>query len=193
MASATFSASRAITSWDFTRCWRRARWTLSVARARTARDSPPTPTPGCMAWAAVCVTYCVGGLSLCNSVAGAYAEKSPVVVITGSPGLSERVNNPLLHHRVRDFRTQYDVFEKLCIAGDRAERPADCVPRDRSGAARRGQLQAAGLHRDSARHGVASCPSCRISSTIRRRSAIRRSGRGGERGRALDHQLPSGR
>ncbi len=65
---------------------------------------------------AVCVTYCVGGLSLCNSVAGAYAEKSPVVVITGSPGLKERYNNPLLHHRVRDFRTQYDVFEKLCIA-----------------------------------------------------------------------------
>ncbi len=66
---------------------------------------------------AVCVTYCVGGLSLCNSVAGAYAEKSPVVVITGSPGLKERHNNPLLHHLVRDFRTQYDVFEKLCIAG----------------------------------------------------------------------------
>ncbi len=65
---------------------------------------------------AVCVTYCVGGLSLCNSVAGAYAEKSPVVVITGSPGLQERHNNPLLHHRVRDFRTQFDVFEKLCIA-----------------------------------------------------------------------------
>ncbi len=35
---------------------------------------------------AVCVTYCVGGLSICNSVAGAYAEKSPVVVLTGSPG-----------------------------------------------------------------------------------------------------------
>jgi TPP-dependent 2-oxoacid decarboxylase len=66
---------------------------------------------------AVCVTYCVGGLSLCNSVAGAYAEKSPVVVITGSPGLKERGNNPLLHHMVRDLRTQYDVFEKLCIAG----------------------------------------------------------------------------
>lgn len=66
---------------------------------------------------AVCVTYCVGGLSLCNSIAGAYAEKSPVVVITGSPGMNERVNNPLLHHRVRDFRTQLEVFEKLCIAG----------------------------------------------------------------------------
>ena len=33
---------------------------------------------------AVCVTYCVGGLSLCNSIAGAYAEKSPVVVISGA-------------------------------------------------------------------------------------------------------------
>jgi indolepyruvate decarboxylase len=50
-------------------------------------------------------------------VAGAYAEKSPVVVITGSPGMSERFNNPLLHHRVRDFRTQLEVFEKLCVAG----------------------------------------------------------------------------
>ncbi len=65
---------------------------------------------------ALCVTYCVGGLSVCNSVAGAYAEKSPVVVISGSPGLSERSSNPLLHHMVRDVRTQIDVFEKLCVA-----------------------------------------------------------------------------
>lgn len=65
---------------------------------------------------AVCVTYCVGGLSVCNSIAGAYAEKSPVLVISGSPGLIERVNNPLLHHKVRDFRTQIEVFEKLCVA-----------------------------------------------------------------------------
>ncbi|MFI4874205.1 MAG: alpha-keto acid decarboxylase family protein [Blastopirellula sp. JB062] len=66
---------------------------------------------------AVCVTYCVGGLSICNSIAGAYAEKSPVVVLTGSPGLRERVNNPLLHHMVREFDTQKEVFEKLCVAG----------------------------------------------------------------------------
>lgn len=64
----------------------------------------------------VCVTYCVGGLSLANSVAGAYAEKSPVVVISGAPGLEERPNNPLLHHKVRDFRTQFEVFEKICCA-----------------------------------------------------------------------------
>ncbi|MEQ8209308.1 MAG: thiamine pyrophosphate-binding protein [Lacipirellulaceae bacterium] len=72
---------------------------------------------------ALCVTYCVGGLSVCNSIAGAYAEKSPVVMITGSPGLRERVHNPLLHHMVRDFRTQYDVFEKLCIAGTEINDP----------------------------------------------------------------------
>src|SRR6187402_1133027 len=65
---------------------------------------------------AVCVTYCVGGLSVCNSIAGAYAEKSPVVVISGAPGIAERINNPLLHHKVRDFRTQLEVFEKLCVA-----------------------------------------------------------------------------
>lgn len=65
---------------------------------------------------AVCVTYCVGGLSLANSVAGAYAEKSPVIVISGSPGMDERIADPLLHHRVKDFNTQRDVFEKITVA-----------------------------------------------------------------------------
>ncbi len=65
---------------------------------------------------AVCVTYCVGGLSLCNSVAGAYAEKSPVIVISGAPGMNERRSDPLLHHRVRDFSTQREVFEKITVA-----------------------------------------------------------------------------
>jgi indolepyruvate decarboxylase len=74
---------------------------------------------------AVCVTYCVGGLSLCNSVAGAYAEKSPVVVISGAPGLRERFNNPLLHHKVKDFRTQLDVFRRLCVAATDLTDPAN--------------------------------------------------------------------
>ena len=66
---------------------------------------------------AVCVTYCVGGLSLCNSIAGAFAEKSPVVVISGSPGVRERLANPLLHHRVKDFHTQADVFSHYAAPG----------------------------------------------------------------------------
>ena len=59
------------------------------------------------------MTYGVGGLSLANSIAGAYAEQSPVCYF-GATGLKERVNNPLLHHRVRDWSTQLDVFDKLC-------------------------------------------------------------------------------
>jgi indolepyruvate decarboxylase len=73
---------------------------------------------------AVCVTYCVGGLSLANSIAGAYAEKSPVVVISGSPGMRERSNNPLLHHKVKDFRTQLDVFRRLTGAAAELTDPA---------------------------------------------------------------------
>jgi indolepyruvate decarboxylase len=64
----------------------------------------------------ICVTYCVGGLNTVNAVACAYAERSPVVVLSGSPGLAERVKNPLLHHMVRDFTTQKEVFEKVTVA-----------------------------------------------------------------------------
>ncbi|MEZ6067235.1 MAG: thiamine pyrophosphate-binding protein [Planctomycetaceae bacterium] len=72
---------------------------------------------------AACVTYCVGGLSLCNSIAGAFAEKSPVVVISGAPGIAERVNDPLLHHKVRDFTTQKEVFEKITVASASLDDP----------------------------------------------------------------------
>jgi len=65
---------------------------------------------------AVCMTYCVGGLKLANTTAEAFAEKSPVVVISGAPGMKEREKNPLLHHKVREFDTQKKVFEQLTIA-----------------------------------------------------------------------------
>jgi indolepyruvate decarboxylase len=65
---------------------------------------------------AVCITYCVGGLKVVNPVAGAFAEKSPVVVISGAPGIREREKNPLLHHKVREFDTQKKVFEQITVA-----------------------------------------------------------------------------
>lgn len=65
---------------------------------------------------AVCVTYCVGGLKVANATAEAFAEKSPVVVISGAPGIKEREKNPLLHHKVKDFDTQKKVFEQLTCA-----------------------------------------------------------------------------
>jgi TPP-dependent 2-oxoacid decarboxylase len=63
----------------------------------------------------VCVTYCVGGLKVVNAAAQAFAEKSPVVVISGAPGIKERRKNPLLHHKVRDFDTQQKIFEHMTI------------------------------------------------------------------------------
>lgn len=65
---------------------------------------------------AVCVTYCVGGLNTVNAIACAYAERSPVVLLTGSPGLSERTRTPYMHHMVRDFSTQKEVFERMTVA-----------------------------------------------------------------------------
>jgi len=72
---------------------------------------------------AVCVTYCVGGLNVTNPVAGAYAEKSPVIVISGAPGLKEREHNPLLHHRVRGFATQREIFSRITVASTSLEDP----------------------------------------------------------------------
>lgn len=73
---------------------------------------------------AVCVTYSVGGLKIANTTAQAFAEKSPVVVISGSPGTQERHKNPLLHHKVRDFDTQYKVFQELTIASTVLDDPS---------------------------------------------------------------------
>ncbi len=72
---------------------------------------------------AVCVTYCVGGLNLTNPIAGAYAEKSPVIVISGAPGVKERERNPLLHHRVREFSTQQEIFSHITVAHTALEDP----------------------------------------------------------------------
>jgi TPP-dependent 2-oxoacid decarboxylase len=63
----------------------------------------------------VCVTYCVGGLKVVNATAQAFAEKSPVVVLSGAPGIKERIKNPLLHHKVKDFDTQQKVFEHVTV------------------------------------------------------------------------------
>lgn len=64
----------------------------------------------------VCVTYCVGGLNVLNAIAGAYAEKSPVVVISGAPGRKDREKDPLLHHKVKTFETQRRVYDEVTVA-----------------------------------------------------------------------------
>jgi TPP-dependent 2-oxoacid decarboxylase len=73
---------------------------------------------------AVCITYNVGGLKVVNSTAQAYAEESPVVVISGAPGVGEQAGNPLLHHKVRNFDTQLKIFEQITVAQTVLDNPA---------------------------------------------------------------------
>ncbi|OWK38371.1 alpha-keto acid decarboxylase family protein [Fimbriiglobus ruber] len=61
-------------------------------------------------------TYGVGALSLANAVACAYAEKSPVVVVSGAPGLRERRRGQLLHHTFGAYDAQQAVFSNLTCA-----------------------------------------------------------------------------
>ncbi len=74
---------------------------------------------------AVCITYCVGGFNALNAVAGAYAEKSPLILISGAPGLGERERSPFLHHKVRDFNTQRLIYERVTAAAVALESAED--------------------------------------------------------------------
>lgn len=76
---------------------------------------------------AVVVTYGVGGLKVVNTTAQAYAERSPVVVVSGAPGVSEQLGDPLLHHKVRSFETQLNVFREITCAQVVLDDPARAV------------------------------------------------------------------
>ena len=75
----------------------------------------------------VCVTYDVGGLKVVNTTAGAFAEKVPVLVISGAPGIRERAKNPMLHHKVNQFDTQRKVFEQVTVASADLNNPATAL------------------------------------------------------------------
>ena len=63
-----------------------------------------------------CVTYCVGGLNMLNPIACAYAEKSPVIVISGGPSPADRKHDALVHHKVRTFDTQRRIYDEVTCA-----------------------------------------------------------------------------
>ena len=75
------------------------------------------------------VTYGAGALNMINSVAAAYAEKSPLVVISGGPGKGESSSGLLLHHQAKTLDSQFRIFEEITcdrVRLDDAERaPAD--------------------------------------------------------------------
>jgi len=73
----------------------------------------------------VMATYCVGGFSLLNGFACARAEESPLIFISGSPGVRERRQDLWLHHTVADtFDSQHYVFKKMSCAHTILDNPS---------------------------------------------------------------------
>ena len=62
------------------------------------------------------VTYGVGGLSIVNAVAGAYAEQVPLIVVSGAPPARRREAGALVHHLVANYQLQLEVFRKITAA-----------------------------------------------------------------------------
>jgi len=61
-------------------------------------------------------TYGVGELSALNGVAGAFAERVPVIAITGAPALVNFRARPLLHHTLGDYQIPLRIYEKVTTA-----------------------------------------------------------------------------
>lgn len=59
------------------------------------------------------VTYGAGALNMINPVAAAYAEKSPLVVLSGGPGKNESKSGLLLHHQAKTLDSQFQIFKEI--------------------------------------------------------------------------------
>lgn len=64
------------------------------------------------------VTYGAGALNLVNATASAYAERVPLVVLSGAPAAHEAASGLLLHHQVKSLDSQWRIFKELTV--DRA-------------------------------------------------------------------------
>ena len=62
---------------------------------------------------AAAVTYGAGALNMVNAIASAYAEKSPVVVMSGAPGAREGRAGLLLHHQVKTLDSQFAIYGEI--------------------------------------------------------------------------------
>jgi indolepyruvate decarboxylase len=70
----------------------------------------------------ICVTYGAGGHNIVNPVAAAYAERVPLLVISGGPGAAEaRMSS--IHHQVKSLDSQLRVFEEVTCDARRIQHP----------------------------------------------------------------------
>lgn len=75
------------------------------------------------------VTYGAGALNMVNAVASAFAEKSPLVVISGGPGKGESQSGFVLHHQAKTLDSQFQIYKEITCdqvrLDDAARAPAD--------------------------------------------------------------------
>lgn len=72
----------------------------------------------------VAATYGAGGFNLVNVAAGAYAEKSPLVILAGGPSAAETQNGLLLHHQAKTLEGQLNVYKEVTCDQVRLDDPA---------------------------------------------------------------------
>ena len=74
---------------------------------------------------AVFTTFNVGAYSALNGVAGAHAERLPVIMVSSSPNTNDLGENHILHHTVgtHDFTAQYEVFRQVTCSAVRIQHP----------------------------------------------------------------------
>jgi indolepyruvate decarboxylase len=63
-----------------------------------------------------CVTYGAGGHNMVNPVAGSFAERVPVLVVSGGPGAGERKLGTLIHHQAKEIESQHRIYEEVTCA-----------------------------------------------------------------------------
>ena len=73
------------------------------------------------------VTYGAGALNMVNAVAASFAEKVPLVVISGAPSSGEWGTGLLLHHQTRSVDSQMAIFREITcdqiVLNDTAQAP----------------------------------------------------------------------
>ena len=70
-----------------------------------------------------CITYGAGGLNMINPIACAYAEQSPVIVISGGPGTHEKRSGRLVHHEVKSYESQFKIYQEVTVYGAILDEP----------------------------------------------------------------------
>lgn len=72
-------------------------------------------------------TYGAGALNMVNAVAMAYAEHTPLLVVSGAPDTGRRGPDVYLHHRVKSFESQVRIFREVTVAAEVIESAEDAA------------------------------------------------------------------